>query len=180
MLSPRTLVTAAVVAFGATAAACSLPPVSFDAGTVTVRYSDFLPQGVPIVTGFPSFSDRRGPAQTIPVAREARSVNLSSVTLNLRLQNTGPIPLNVKLYLSPESQDPYATAPLGGENALIELPARSGEVTRSFSIDPALTKQERLKLGYTFSSPGTQESVTIQESDAVIVKTSVAAQVKVL
>jgi hypothetical protein len=175
------MIAACAVALSGTALACSLPPYTTPAQNVTVKYSMFVPpvaQGIPIPTGLPAFADRQAPATTFPLPKEAQTFNLSSVTLNLSMQNTGPLPLRIKIYLSRESVDPYSTAPLGGDQPEIELPAKGPVVAKSLPIDPALMKEQKLKLGYTFGSPGTNQTVTFQESDSVLVSYSVTAQAK--
>ena len=162
-------------------ASCGLPPITTSEQSITIKYDTFIPKGVPIITGFPAFADQKGPASTIPIPGEARAVKLNSVVLNLKMRNSGPIPLSIKLYLSPESTDPYTVAPLGGDQASIELPAHAAEgadVVKNFAIDPALLQQTSLKLGYTFGSPGTSEAVKFTDSDAVYVRHSVTVQPK--
>jgi hypothetical protein len=171
----------AAVATLATLASCGLPPITTSEQSITIKYDTFIPKGVPVITGFPAFSDQKGPASTIPVPGEARAIKLNTVVLNLKMRNTGPIPLRIKLFLSGESTDPYTVAPLGGDQATIDLPARAAEnaeVVKNFAIDPALLQQSALKLGYTFGSPGTSESVTFTDNDAVYVRHSVTVQPK--
>lgn len=177
----RPLVASLAVVAAAGFAGCALPPVNTPDQTITVKYSMFVPpvaQGVPLPTGLPGFNDRSAPPTTVPVPKEAKTFKLASLVLNLKAKNTGPIPLQVKLYLSPDSVDPYTTAPLGGDNPVIELPRGGAETSKSFPIDVSLLAGDALKLGYTFSSPGTNETVTFQESDAVTVTYSLAAQAK--
>ncbi|HEY9857520.1 MAG TPA: hypothetical protein V6D05_17380, partial [Stenomitos sp.] len=66
---------------------------------------------LPLFPPIPSF---RMPAQTIDVPSNARSVNLASAVLHLRLTNKMQIPLTLQLALSKQS-DPYGdtTAALG-------------------------------------------------------------------
>jgi hypothetical protein len=181
MVQLRTL-TGAAVAVAAVSAfvGCSLPPVTTSEQQFAVKYNMIVPSatnGVPIPL-VPGFSDQKPPATTFPVPKEAKSVKLSSVNLNLKMQNTGPLPLKIKIYLSPANVDPYTQAPLGGDAPEIDLPAASPEVSKVFSIDPALLTQENLKLGYSFSSAGSQQAVTFKDTDQVNVKYSVAAAVK--
>lgn len=165
----------------AAVAGCALPPVTTPEESFSIPYNTLLPPGVTLVLGVPPFADQKAPATTLPVPKEARAVKLNTVTLNLKLQNTGPVPLRIRLYLSAEAVDPYSTTPLGGPDAQIELPPNSpAEVAKSFPLDPTLlTTNEKLKLGYTFGSPGTTQPVTTTGDDKVLVKYSVQAAVKV-
>lgn len=171
---------AAALVATATFAGCSLPPVTTSETQFAVKYNVIVPSaanGLPLPM-VPAFSEQKPPATTFPVPKEAKTIKLSSVNLNLKMQNTGPLPLKIKIYLSKASADPYATAPLGGDAPEIDLPARSAEVSKVFPIDVALLAEENLKLGYSFSSPGSSEAITIQDSDQVNVKYSVTAAVK--
>ena len=171
---------AVALAAGAGLASCGLPPITTGEQSFTIPYSMFVPsfaRGLPVP--IPAFPGAKAPATTLPLPGEARTVRFSSVNLNLKLRNTGPLPLSIKLYLSPDGVDPYTTAPLGGDQPVIELPAKGTEdVSRSFSIDPALLQSPQLKLGYTFSSPGSGGLVTFTEDDAVLVRHSVTLQPK--
>lgn len=169
---------ALVIGASATFAGCSLPPVTTSEQSITIPYDTIVPAGLTSPIGLPGFSDRQAPASTFPVPGEARNVKLSSVNLNLKMQNTGPVPLRIKLYLAPPGADVYASAPLGGDQAQIDLPANGGTATKVFPIDPALLQNEKLQLGYTFGSPGTSEPVTFTGDDKVVVTHSVTAAVK--
>lgn len=183
-MTNRILAGAAALALGASLASCGLPPITTTEQSLTIKYSNFVPgfaNGVPLITGLPGFADKSAPPTTIPLPGEARTVKLNSVALNLKLRNSGPIPLRIKLFLSREAVDPYTTEALGGTDALIELPrgmAEGVEVRKTFPIDPSLLQEQNLKLGYTFGSPGTNESVTFTDADAVTVKHSVTVQAK--
>ena len=170
--------TAMVIAAGAGFAGCSLPPVTTSEQSITVPYNTIIPAGLTSPLGLPGFSDKQGTPSTFPVPGEARNVKLASVNLNLKMQNTGPIPLRIKLYLAAPGTDVYSTTPLGGEGAQIDLPANGGTAQHVYAIDPALLKNEQIQLGYTFGSPGTSEPVTFTEDDKVVVTHSVSAAVK--
>jgi hypothetical protein len=161
--------------------ACTLPPVQTPEQSFTVKYSQFIPSamyGVPLPT-VPAIDPQKAPVSTVPVPAEAHTVKLASVILNLKLQNNGPIPLQVKIFLSGESTDPYSQPALGGDQAQIDLPAKGPEVSKSFPIDTALLQQQNLKLGFTFGSPGAPGPITFQDSDSVVAKESTTIQVKV-
>jgi hypothetical protein len=180
-MTHRYLTGAAALVAVASLASCGLPPITTAEQSITIKYDTFIPKGVPIITGFPAFADQKAPASTIPLPGEARSIKLNSVILNLKMRNSGPIPLRIKLFLSKSSVDPYSTPALGGDQAQIDLPARAAEgqdTSKNFPIDPALLQEPELKLGYTFGSPGTSEPVTFQDSDAVYVRHSVTVQPK--
>lgn len=181
MVHFRALTGAAVVlAASATFVGCSLPPVTTSETQFAVKYNVIVPSaanGVPIPV-VPAFSDQKPPATEFPVPKEAKTVKLSTVNLNLKMQNNGPLPLKIKVYLSRASVDPYTTAPLGGDQGVIELPARGNEVAKVFPIDVALLAEEKLKLGYSFSSDGSSSPITVTDSDQVNVKYSVTAAVK--
>ena len=180
-MNQRFLTGAIALAAAATLASCGLPPITTSEQSITIKYDTFIPTGVPIITGFPAFSDQKAPATTIPLPAEARTVKLNSVILNLKMRNTGPIPLRIKLYLSREAVDPYSVPPLGGEQSQIDLPAKAPEgteVTKNFPVDVTLLQEQNLKLGYTFGSPGTSEPVQFSDADAVYVRHSVTVQPK--
>lgn len=181
MVNLRALIGAtAVLASAATFAGCSLPPVTTSETQFAVKYNLIVPSaanGVPLPL-VPAFSEQKPPATEFPVPKEAKAIKLSSVNLNLKMQNTGPLPLKIKIYLSRANVDPYTTAPLGGDAPEIDLPAQSAEVSKVFVIDTALLTEEKLKLGYSFSSAGSSSPVTIQDTDQVNVKYSITAAVK--
>jgi hypothetical protein len=117
-------------------AACSLPPYTTPEQTFSVKYSMFVPNfanGVPIPVGLPGFDDKTAPSSTVPVPKEAKSFKLASLELNLKLNNTGPVPLRIKIFLDRASlsdADLYAKAPLGGNpGGTIDLP-RGGTGSR--------------------------------------------------
>lgn len=171
---------AACAAAVVTTVGCSLPPVTTTEQSLTVRYTDFLPGAVsgatlPLV---PAFSDQKAPVSDIPVPAEAKMLKLSSLKLNLSFENAGPVPLTLKLYLSRAGVDPYSTPALGGEAAAIELPRDGGKATRSFDLDPTLLQESTLRLGTTFSSPGTNSPATLSDDARVIVKHSITASAK--
>lgn len=168
----------AAVAF----AGCSLPPVTTQEQSVTIPYEMFtgglIPPGTVSPIGLPGFSDRQAPPSTFPVPGEARNVKLNTVTLNLKLLNTGPVALRLKLFLAAPGTDVYTTQPLGGDQAQIDLAPNGGSATKNFPIEPSLLQNEKLQLGYTFGSPGSSEPVEFTGDDKVVVTHSVTAQVK--
>jgi hypothetical protein len=166
-------------------AACSLPPYTTPEQTFSVKYSMFVPNfanGVPIPVGLPGFDDKTAPSSTVPVPKEAKSFKLASLELNLKLNNTGPVPLRIKIFLDRASlsdADLYAKAPLGGNpGGTIDLPRGGTEVQKTFPIDVALLQEDNLRLGYSFGSPGTTESVTFKDTDQVNVTYSIKAVAK--
>lgn len=183
-MTQRTLAGAAALVAAATVASCGLPPITTSEQSITIKYSNFVPgfaNGLPLVTGLPAFADQKADPSTIPLPAEAHTIKLTSVMLNLKMRNTGPLPLRIKLYLSKDGVDPYTTPALGGDQAQIDLPAHAAEgqnVTKNFAIDPALLQENQLKLGYTFGSPGTSQTVTFTDADAVYVGYSVTVQPK--
>lgn len=183
-MTHRKLIGAVALTAAATLASCGLPPITTSEQSITIPYNGFVPSityGVPLVTGLPAFQDRQAGPTTIPLPGEARAVKLNSVNLNLKMRNTGPIPLRIKLFLSREGVDPYTTPALGGDQAQIDLDRNMTDgqfVTKTFSIDPALLQEQSIKLGYTFGSPGTSESVTFTADDKVEVRHSVTVQPK--
>lgn len=170
------------VAAAALVASCTLPPYTVNGTPFTVKYSMFVPQfadGVPLPTGLPGFADRQAPPTTIDVPQEAKTFKIASLDLNLTMSNTGPIPLRIKIFLGRTTEpDIYKTAPLGGDQAELDLPRGGATVQKTFSIDPALLQEQKLTLGYTFGSPGTQDPVTFKADDAVNINYSLRASVK--
>ena len=155
-MNHRILAGATALALGASLASCGLPPITTTEQSLTIKHSNFVPNfanGVPLITGLPGFADKSAPPTTIPLPGEARTVKLNSVALNLKLRNSGPIPLRIKLFLSREAVDPYTTEALGGTEALIELPrgmAEGVEVRKTFAgHDPvvALPVAARARVG---------------------------------
>lgn len=178
-MSIRPLLGTSVMLATATLIGCSLPPVATPEQSFTVKYNQIIPSvanGVPVPA--PAFPAQKVPASDVPVPAEAHSVKINSVTLNLKMQNTGPIPLQVKIYMSSPDVDPYSQPPLGGDQAEIDLAANGPEVDKSFSLDPTLFQQQSLKLGFTFASPGASGTVTFQDSDEVTVKESASVSLK--
>lgn len=170
------------VATALTLAACTLPPYTVNGTPFKVLYSMFVPQfadGVPLVTGLPAFADKQAPPTTIDVPQEAHSFNIADLSLNLMISNTGPVPLRIKIFLGRTSDaSVYSSTPLGGDQAEIDLPRGGTEVDKTFSIDTALLKEQKLVLGYTFGSPGTSDSVTFSKDDAVNINYNLKASVK--
>ncbi|HEY9720729.1 MAG TPA: hypothetical protein V6D47_01875 [Oscillatoriaceae cyanobacterium] len=164
----------------ATIVGCSLPPVATPEQSFTVKYNQFVPNavnGVPI-PAVPAFPAQKVPASSIPVPAEAHSVKINSVTLDLKMQNTGPLPLALKIYMSAPNVDPYSQPPLGGDQGEIDLPAAGPEVDKSFSVDPTLFQQDDFQLGITIASSGTTQPITFQDSDEVTVKESASVSLK--
>lgn len=164
-------------------AACGLPPINTPEQSFAIPYKTFVPAlatGIPLLTGLPEFADQKAPPVTFPLPKEAKSFKLETVVLNLKFYNTGPLPLRIKLFLSTSAEDPFAKPPLGGDQALIDLPRGGETISRSFPIDVALMQADNLKLGYTFGSPGTKESVTFKDMDEVKVTHSIKVQAKLL
>lgn len=163
-------------------AGCALPPIQTPELTFTVPYSTFVPQAataLPLpLPLLPPFSDVKIPKTNLPVPAEAKTVALASAVLNLKLKNTGPVPMNIQLFLSGEGTDPYAGPPLGGAEGLIALPRGGVEVTKALPIDVALLRQPSLELGCLMGSPGTQDPVQFKADDAVLVSHSVKVQIK--
>jgi hypothetical protein len=165
-------------------AACTLPPYTTPEQSFSVKYSMFVPsftQGIPLPTGLPAFADKPAPSSTVPIPKEAKTFKLAALELNLKMKNTGPVPLRIKIFLDRNSvseSELYATAPLGGAEGQIDLPRGGTEITKAFPIDVALLQEESLRLGYTFGSPGTQETVTFKDSDQVNVAYSIKATAK--
>jgi hypothetical protein len=163
-------------------AACTLPPYTVNGTPFTVKYSMFIPaefQGVPLISGVPAFDDKPAPASTIAVPQEAKSFKLTALDLILTMSNTGPLPLRTKIYLGrPSDADVYKTTPLGGDQASIDLPRGGATVTKTLPLDPSLLQEVNLKLGYTFGSPGTKESVTFKPDDSVTIGYSIRATAK--
>lgn len=161
-------------------AACSVP-VTTPEQSFSVPYSTFVPNlanGVPIPTGLPAFQDQPAPPVSFPVPAEAKKVKLETVTLHVRMKNTGPLPLRITLYLAQHPNDPYATPALGGAEGTLEVPRGGGQAEKAFPIDPALLAGDQLRLGYKFGSPGTQESVTFTENDKVEVTYKVSVNAR--
>lgn len=165
----------------ATLAACTLPPITTPETSFTVKYETFIPsmQSNVSLPLFPAVPEVAVPASTIPVPKEAKSVKLETVMLNLKLKNTGPLPLKLKIYLSNATEDPYTKAPLGDATGL-DLPKGGLEVTKTFPLDVALLQAESLKLGIRVSSPGVNEPVTFKPEDAITVTQSVKVTAKLL
>lgn len=182
MRFPQLLPALVLVAAGAVGA-CTLPPIQTPELSFTAPYSTFVPSAasaIPVpLPGLPPFSDVKLPRTNIPVPPEAKTVSLASALLNLRLKNTGPIPMTIQLFLAAEGSDPYAQPPLGGAEGLINLPRGGVEVTKTLAIDVALLRQSSLELGCMMGSPGTNEPVQFKPDDAVIVGHSVKVQIKV-
>ena len=83
-------------------AACSLPPYTTPESSFAVKYSMFVPnftQGIAIPTGMPAFDNKPAPSSTVPVPKEAKALQITSLEILLRLSNTGPVPLRVKIFL---------------------------------------------------------------------------------
>jgi hypothetical protein len=164
-------------------AACTLPPYTVNGVPFTVKYSMFVPSfatGIPLVTGLPAFADRPAPSSTIDVPAEAKQFKLTALDLVLNMSNTGPVPLRIKIFLARTSEpDVYKTTPLGGDQAAIDLPRGGATVNKTLPIDPALLQEQKLALGYTFGSPGTTESVTFKDTDAVTIGYSIRATAKI-
>lgn len=183
-MAPRHL---ALALAAATLAACNLPPYTTPEQTFAVKYKMFVPevaQGIPLVTGLPGFEDRTAPSSTVPVPKEAKTLKLASLELNLRMRNTGPLPLRIKLFLGREAltdTELYKQAPLGADQGQIDLPrGGNSDVVKVFPIDTALLQEQNLKLGYSFGSPGTQDSVTFKDTDQVDVGYSIKAVAKLI
>lgn len=178
MTRPQVIVTAAALGLTALSAGCTLPPYTVPEQNVTIPYSQFIPQAANNVTLplLPAFSDVQVPTTTIPMPKEAQALNVTALTLNLRMQDNGPMPLGVKIYLAPQGTDPYSTPPLGGD--AINLTANGPEVDQHLTIDPTLLKQSNLTLGVKVSSPGTTSPVTFQSTNSVVVYYSETAQIK--
>jgi hypothetical protein len=165
-------------------AACTLPPYTTPEQSFSVKYSMFVPnfaQGVPVPL-LPAFDDKTAPSSTVPVPKEAKTFNIASLELNLRMSNTGPVPLRIKIFLDKAAlsdSDLYAKPPLGGNpGGTIDLPRGGQEVVKTFPIDTTLLKEDQLRLGYSFGSPGTNESVTFKDTDQVNVAYSIKAVAK--
>ncbi|MDB5096024.1 MAG: hypothetical protein JWM80_445 [Cyanobacteria bacterium RYN_339] len=165
-------------------AACTLPPYTTPEQSFSVKYAMFVPsftQGVPVPL-LPAFDDKAAPSSTVPIPKEAKTFKLAALELNLKMKNTGPVPLRIKIFLDRSSvseTDLYAKPPLGGNpGGTIDLPRGGTEVVKVFPIDTTLLQEENLRLGYTFGSPGTTQSVTFQDSDQVNVAYSIKATAK--
>lgn len=173
----------AAVAVAAALGACTLPPIQTPELSFTIPYSTFVPnaaQALPVpLPGLPAFSDVKVPKTNIPVPAEAKTVSLATAVLNLKLRNTGPVPMNIQLFLSGEGTNPYEQPPLGGAEGMIALPRGGVEVTKSLPIDVALLRQPSLELGCMMGSPGTSDPVQFKADDAIIVNQSVKVQIKV-
>jgi hypothetical protein len=181
-MARRYLTLAALVLAG-----CNLPPYTTPEQSFAVKYSMFVPdiaQGVPLLTGLPGFADKTAPSSTVPVPKEAKTLKLASLDLNLRMRNTGPLPLRIKLFLGREAltdKELYATSPLGGDQGTIDLPrGGNSDVNKVFPIDVGLLQEQNLKLGYSFGSPGTQDSVTFKDTDQVDIGYSIKAIAKLI
>jgi hypothetical protein len=164
--------------FALTLVACSLPSITTQFQTFNIRYSSFLPgannQADFNIPMLPKFDDQQAPASSIPVPSGASGVPLGELLLTLRVNNDGPIPLSIKMYVS-KDQDPYQSAPLGNE--AFEIPAKQ-TVTKSFSLDPNIVKEPQLYLGYKFSSAGSTAPLTISARDNIAVSYSIKATPK--
>lgn len=173
---------AALLSVSAVSAGCTVPYTTPEQN-LSVPYSTFVPKaanGVPLVTGLPAFADQPAPPVSFPVPAEAKKFNLQTVSLNLRVTNTGPLPLRITLFLAEHPNDPYASAPLGGAEGTLTIPRGGGTVEKAFPVDPALLKGDQLRLGYKFGSDGTNESVTFKETDRVDVNYKVSVTAKII
>ncbi len=128
---------------------------------------------LPLFPPIPSF---RMPAQAIDVPSNARSVNLASAVLHLKLTNKMQLPLTLQLALSKQT-DPYADPASALGAAFTIQPAETKQVDSN--VDPTIFKQEKVYLGVTFSSPGTSQPVTVSGSDSIDGEAWATVQVKV-
>ncbi len=160
---------------------CSIPFTTPEQ-TITVPYDKFVPNlanGVPIPL-VPAFADQSAPPVSFPVPAEAKKVKLQTVTLHLKMKNTGPLPIRITLYLTKHPDDPYSIAPLGGAEGTIELARDGGVAEKSFPLDTSLLEGDQMRLGYKFGSPGTQQSVTFKDTDKIDVTYKVSGNAKII
>lgn len=169
----------ALVAAAALATGCVAIPVNTPAQTLSVPYSTFIPGGAVGTTLplLPAFNDIQGPPATFPVPAEAKKVKVETVSLTLKVKNTGALPLRMQLFLAKAGDNVYAGSPLGAPDPVLNL-TPGGTAEKTFPIDAALLSAEQLQLGYKFGSDGSTTPFAVKADDKLEVTYSVGAQAK--
>jgi len=181
----RALIGAAALLLSA-CAGLTTPPIDTPHAKSSVTLSQMsngqVPEGaaapatVPPIQGF-KVNDPEGLAIDVP--SNARSVNLATAVLHLKLTNHMQIPLTLQFYLS-KTNRPYEDA-----SASLTPQALTIEANESKQIDkqgdPTMFKQEKLYLGVVYGTSGTfPRIVTVSGSDAIETETWATVQVKLL
>lgn len=173
----------AVSALALAAVACTTPPVTTPSATFSVTMSELCPQcsfPLPMVSlpaSLPPFqveANQGGLPITVP--SQARSLPISSATLNTQIQNQMKVPLTLSLALSKDNAYSADADQLG----TVSLDPGAVQTLNS-PFDPSLLKNQTIYAGVTVTIGSTSSvpGVTmLQATDAINATTSATVQFK--
>ncbi len=157
--------------------ACGLPPVLTTEQHIFVPYAMIAaaPDGQGLLSG--PFQGQRIPATLIAVPKETGAFKVTQAWLVCRVENGGSLPLDMDLFVSPGSQDPYQTKAI---DERWHLPPASQSIKKEFPLDPSWLQGQSLRIGARFTSTNGVEDLDSATRRGVAITHQLRAVIQIL